>query len=47
VLHDLLPAVVGDCRADDQHKPANGDALQENWERARQAFPLLPIDPLD
>src|SRR5581483_12048955 len=28
-LHDLAPDVVGDCRVDEHHNPANGDALQE------------------
>jgi hypothetical protein len=28
-LHDLLPAVVGNCLDDEQHNPANGDALQQ------------------
>src|SRR5919201_3953648 len=27
-LHDLIPAVVGDCLEDEHHNPANGDALQ-------------------
>ena len=28
-LHDQIPDVVGDCRADEHHNPENGDALQE------------------
>jgi hypothetical protein len=28
VLHDAIPAVVGDCMDDEQHSSANGDALQ-------------------
>ncbi|HZQ97199.1 MAG TPA: hypothetical protein VFC93_00125 [Chloroflexota bacterium] len=28
-LHDLIPHVVGDCRADEHHDPATGDGLQE------------------
>jgi hypothetical protein len=27
-IHDLLPAIVGVCADDEQHNPANGDALQ-------------------
>ncbi|MGI8912404.1 MAG: class F sortase [Chloroflexota bacterium] len=28
-LHDLIPAVVGDCSDSEAHNPANGDALQQ------------------
>jgi thioredoxin 1 len=28
-LHDLIPAVVGECLVDEHHNPANGDGLQE------------------
>ncbi len=28
VLHDLIPHIVGDCRADETHDPENGDAVQ-------------------
>jgi hypothetical protein len=28
-LHDLIPSVVGGCVDDEQHNPANGDALQQ------------------
>src|SRR5438132_10035603 len=28
-LHDLIPAVVGDCLVDEHHNPTNGDGLQE------------------
>lgn len=28
-LHDLIPDVVGDCKADQHSNPQNGDALQE------------------
>src|SRR5689334_22445180 len=27
-LHDLIPAVVGDCLANEQHDPLTGDATQ-------------------
>ena len=27
-LHDLLPAVVGDCLDDERHSPENGDGMQ-------------------
>lgn len=28
-LHDLIPAIVGDCLVDEHHNPSNGDGLQE------------------
>ncbi|MBI2953277.1 MAG: hypothetical protein HYY30_03110 [Chloroflexi bacterium] len=28
-IHDLIPAVVGDCLVDERYEPENGDALQE------------------
>jgi hypothetical protein len=28
-LHDLIPAIVGDCREDEHHNPDNGDGLQQ------------------
>jgi len=28
-LHDMIPAIVGDCRTNEYHNPANGDGLQE------------------
>jgi hypothetical protein len=28
-LHDLIPAIVGDCVTDEVHNPVNGDALHE------------------
>lgn len=28
-LHDLIPATVGSCLTDEQHNPANGDAIQQ------------------
>lgn len=39
-LHDLIPEVVGDCRANERHNPLSGDGLQETtrgllvWRRA-------------
>ena len=28
-LHDLIPQIVGECLADQESNPANGDALQQ------------------
>jgi len=28
-LHELMPAVVGECLGDEQHNPENGDGLQQ------------------
>jgi hypothetical protein len=28
-LHDLIPAIVGDCLVNEHHNPQNGDGLQE------------------
>jgi hypothetical protein len=28
-IHDMIPAIVGDCVVDEHHNPENGDGLQE------------------
>ena len=29
LIHDMIPAIVGDCTVDEHHNPNNGDGLQE------------------
>ena len=30
LIHDMIPAIVGDCTVDEHHNPTNGDGLQES-----------------